>query len=324
MNGRLYDPKLHRFLQPDNFVQDPSNTQNYNRYGYVLNNPLKYTDPSGEITDNCPTCPDQANNFPDGGGAGIIKSIKDFFSNKENVEWLTRNAGQAGWFIGKNINSALKDVGGFFKRLFGGGRKGSSGPPPNMATNVNMNAMSAQPSMFNNFKSENNLTPNNATISLYNQHSIIPANTIGSYDYTGGFLTGVGTGLTAGEIKMFNQNSWFSIKKWTTYSQNFNGNGATGGKVASALKISNQIKWAGRGLGAYNGLSILNQYRNNEISGFSALMEESSNAYSTFGGLHGAAWGVGWEGGRAITKTDWYQNWKKEYWYPFRYEHFGY
>lgn len=48
MNGRLYDPKLHRFLQPDNYVQDISNTQNYNRYGYVLNNPLKYTDYSGE------------------------------------------------------------------------------------------------------------------------------------------------------------------------------------------------------------------------------------------------------------------------------------
>ena len=50
MNGRLYDPKLHRFLQPDNYVQDPSNTQNYNRYGYCINNPLKYTDPSGEIS----------------------------------------------------------------------------------------------------------------------------------------------------------------------------------------------------------------------------------------------------------------------------------
>lgn len=48
MNGRLYDPKLHRFLQPDNFVQEPFNTQNYNRYGYVLNNPLRFTDPSGE------------------------------------------------------------------------------------------------------------------------------------------------------------------------------------------------------------------------------------------------------------------------------------
>lgn len=48
MNGRLYDPKLHRFLQPDNYVQDPSNTQNYNRYGYCWNNPTKFTDPSGE------------------------------------------------------------------------------------------------------------------------------------------------------------------------------------------------------------------------------------------------------------------------------------
>jgi len=49
MNGRLYDPALHRFLQPDNYVQDPFNTQNFNRYGYCLNNPLKYTDPNGEI-----------------------------------------------------------------------------------------------------------------------------------------------------------------------------------------------------------------------------------------------------------------------------------
>ncbi|MBC8883865.1 RHS repeat-associated core domain-containing protein [Flavobacterium piscinae] len=48
MNGRLYDAKVRRFLSPDNYIQDPSNTQNFNRYGYVLNNPLKYIDPSGE------------------------------------------------------------------------------------------------------------------------------------------------------------------------------------------------------------------------------------------------------------------------------------
>ncbi|MEL6276598.1 MAG: RHS repeat-associated core domain-containing protein, partial [Bacteroidota bacterium] len=49
MNGRMYDAKLGRFLSPDNYVQEPFNTQSYNRYGYVLNNPLMYTDPSGEF-----------------------------------------------------------------------------------------------------------------------------------------------------------------------------------------------------------------------------------------------------------------------------------
>jgi len=49
MNARLYDPALHRFLQPDNYVQDPFNTQNFNRYGYCLNNPLVYVDQNGEF-----------------------------------------------------------------------------------------------------------------------------------------------------------------------------------------------------------------------------------------------------------------------------------
>lgn len=48
MNGRLYDPLLRRFLNADENIQDPYNTQNYNKYGYVLNNPLLYSDPTGE------------------------------------------------------------------------------------------------------------------------------------------------------------------------------------------------------------------------------------------------------------------------------------
>ena len=48
MNGRLYDPVLGRMLSPDNYIQLPDYTQNFNRYSYVLNNPLKYTDPSGQ------------------------------------------------------------------------------------------------------------------------------------------------------------------------------------------------------------------------------------------------------------------------------------
>lgn len=47
MNGRIYDPRLGRFLQADPFVQAPDNSQSLNRYSYVLNNPVSYTDPSG-------------------------------------------------------------------------------------------------------------------------------------------------------------------------------------------------------------------------------------------------------------------------------------
>lgn len=47
MNGRVYDPQIGRFLSADPHIQAPYNTQSYNRYTYALNNPLKYTDPSG-------------------------------------------------------------------------------------------------------------------------------------------------------------------------------------------------------------------------------------------------------------------------------------
>jgi len=49
MNGRLYDPYLQRFLSPDNYVQNPLNAQNYNRYSYCNNNPLYGIDPSGNV-----------------------------------------------------------------------------------------------------------------------------------------------------------------------------------------------------------------------------------------------------------------------------------
>lgn len=49
MNGRVYDPLLGRFLSPDNYVQMPDFTQNFNRFGYCLNNPLIYSDPTGDF-----------------------------------------------------------------------------------------------------------------------------------------------------------------------------------------------------------------------------------------------------------------------------------
>lgn len=50
MNGRVYDPLIGRFLSADPYVQGQLNLQSYNRYSYVLNNPLAYSDPSGHFS----------------------------------------------------------------------------------------------------------------------------------------------------------------------------------------------------------------------------------------------------------------------------------
>ena len=48
--ARYYHPALGRFISADTLVPSPSDPQSLNRYSYVLNNPLKYTDPSGHFT----------------------------------------------------------------------------------------------------------------------------------------------------------------------------------------------------------------------------------------------------------------------------------
>ena len=59
MNGRVQDALLGRFLSPDPYIPDPTYAQSYNRYSYVLNNPLTLTDPSGfascrgRVDDSC-------------------------------------------------------------------------------------------------------------------------------------------------------------------------------------------------------------------------------------------------------------------------------
>jgi len=49
MNARLYDSNLGRMLGADDFVHGLTSSQSYNRYSYARNNPLKFTDPSGNI-----------------------------------------------------------------------------------------------------------------------------------------------------------------------------------------------------------------------------------------------------------------------------------
>ncbi|MFS8071395.1 MAG: RHS repeat-associated core domain-containing protein, partial [Byssovorax sp.] len=71
MKGRVYDPKVGRFLTTDPIVSHPGFGQSWNPYSYVLNNPLAFTDPSG-FSDTAPEwlipspCGSDCTQSPDG------------------------------------------------------------------------------------------------------------------------------------------------------------------------------------------------------------------------------------------------------------------
>jgi hypothetical protein len=122
MNGRLYDPMLHRFLMPDNFVQDPYSSLSYNRYSYALNNPLMYFDPSGELTE-------------DNGGSNWLVGLSilaaSFIGNSyEDISsWVdgwwpdARNwIGKQAKSVGDAIARPFRETGRWFRNLFKGGR----------------------------------------------------------------------------------------------------------------------------------------------------------------------------------------------------------
>jgi len=67
--ARYYDPALGRFISADTVVPEPGHPQALNRYAYVLNNPFKYTDPSGHYTyEETPDDPVFVWLYPNGGG----------------------------------------------------------------------------------------------------------------------------------------------------------------------------------------------------------------------------------------------------------------
>ncbi len=110
MNGRLYDPLLRRFLNADENIQDIFNTQNYNKYGYVLNNPLMFNDPSGEFIWFLGATWAAAHVFL----AGVITAAV-----------IGTAVGLAAYSLGVAISGGKWQLGGALKSMFWGGISGA-------------------------------------------------------------------------------------------------------------------------------------------------------------------------------------------------------
>ena len=96
--------------------QDPMNTQNFNRYGYVFNNPLKYTDPTGEfgwsdvfavaeiVVGVVLSCTGFAAIGAPLIGAGVTHFAQTYAEYKQTGDWNAASA-NAGFTFGINIKT---------------------------------------------------------------------------------------------------------------------------------------------------------------------------------------------------------------------------
>jgi RHS repeat-associated protein len=98
MNGRVYDPVLGRFLSPDPVFEDIGDYQSMNRYSYVRNNPLNFTDPSGFKSWRKSSI-----------GRAISKSIKTSVNSAKKSVGYAMSAGKS--FASGNFKEGLRQMG---------------------------------------------------------------------------------------------------------------------------------------------------------------------------------------------------------------------
>ena len=121
MGGRMYDPEIARFAQPDPFVQAPSSMASHNRYSYVWNSPLSFTDPSGYLA---------IYGYSDtggGGGGGGVGAVGGLITGL--IQWLAQ--GGAEWIA--DAVAAGAQGGGSTRGAPGDAATPTQAPPPGTA-----------------------------------------------------------------------------------------------------------------------------------------------------------------------------------------------
>jgi len=154
MNGRVYDPKISRFLSADPLVQAPNNLQSLNRYSYVMNNPMAFTDPSGfrSLSDAWGSVKDfgtRSWNFLDDAWANAWDNTDDFFDRLD--DWGRENLPEGG--EGGYTHEGSFDTGG------GSSRRSDSGQSRSNVDNISSGG--------NSLGTISNLTPYTPNYNLY-------------------------------------------------------------------------------------------------------------------------------------------------------------
>ncbi len=101
MNARFYVPGLGRFLSADTIVPDPANPQSFNRYSYVLNSPLKFTDPTGHCAEGS-----WGDDYEDAGCLQIAQEVANTYGYSFN------SLSKYNWGLGDELIADGENIGG--------------------------------------------------------------------------------------------------------------------------------------------------------------------------------------------------------------------
>ena len=324
MNGRVYDPKLGRFLSPDNNIQAPDNPQNYNRYAYALNNPLKYTDPSGY--EYQPHQDDKNWNQSALYNTMMGQRINDGFNWMYSMmdiqtQWLHMGAQRFNDLYGMGAFSTMTSLHNFKNALKNSGSYHFTGEGAQ-----NLFGMMQQGSVdgFNLYDVE-----------AFGRHTIVSSQgDIGLIEF--GQSGGIGFSnptasvfMSTAEIGLSNKDQFgllsifggvLGVMRETFYSEKFGtwlgkdfklrslswgGNGITGGKFKFARRTGRYFKWAGTAAGLYGIYEIERQFSNNDINQTQRFVEQISNGIG-FIPTYGTAWSIGWELGKNYGPSTWF------------------
>jgi hypothetical protein len=116
MGAREYDPSLGRWLSADTIVPDLANSQSLNRFAYVYNNPLKYTDPSGHCAPEDEACNEWADKIEEEWqNVTIIRCVDDWHG--ACIHWTADEMEMLHETLSEHVYADELDIPIFFVRV---------------------------------------------------------------------------------------------------------------------------------------------------------------------------------------------------------------
>ncbi|WP_235594614.1 RHS repeat-associated core domain-containing protein, partial [Leptospira santarosai] len=109
-NARYYDPGIARFTSADTLIPDEYNSQGWNRFAYVYNNPIGAKDPTGHVPQ------DYDAGFKDS-SKGIVKGAVDSVKSALSAPTPVDAAVNSAVATGKGVYELAKDYKGTYEKV---------------------------------------------------------------------------------------------------------------------------------------------------------------------------------------------------------------